>query len=133
MGAPEVTLRRTGIRSRRKPTGFDRPTQARIFDRDGHACVVAHHCDGTVGTAQTVNHIENRGMGGSSDPAVNTITNGFAVCHADNGWLEDFPVRAYGGGWKRRRGLDPAPVLYPDGLRYWLRPDGTRRRVEEAA
>jgi hypothetical protein len=115
---------RVTSRHRARRTGFDRATKARILDRDLASCVIAVCCDGSPGTAQTVHHLENRGMGGAE--SANVVTNGVAACHLDNGWVEDFPDQARAFGWKRVRGHAPA-VVYPDGRRYQLLTDGTRR------
>lgn len=110
--------------TRRRPTGFPPDVKAEILSRDGRACVIAVCCDGRPGSAQTVHHLENRGMGGAA--STNTVTNGVAACHLDNAWVEDHPAEARASGWKRRRG-QPAdsPVLYPDGW-HQLQPDGSR-------
>lgn len=110
--------------TRGRRTGFDRATKAVIFDRDRHSCVIAVECDGRPGTAQTVHHLENRGMGGA--PWLNTVTNGIACCHLDNAWVEDHPAQAQAASWKRARGTT-GPVRYPDGQWWLLSPDGTRR------
>lgn len=117
-------IARRSITTSRRMTGFSRAVKAIIFDRDRHSCVIAVLCDGHPGTAQTVHHLANRGMGGA--PSANGVTNGVACCHADNGWLEDHPAAAYHQGWKRRRGTT-GPVRYPDGRRWLLLADGTRR------
>lgn len=108
----------------RRRTGFDLATKDVILDRDRHACVIAVHCDGQPGSAQTVHHLENRGMGGA--PSTNVVTNGVAARHLDNAWVEDHPLQARQMGWKRPRGTI-GPVVYPDGRRYQLLSDGTRR------
>lgn len=115
----------------RRTTGFDPATRALILNRDQHACIIAVSCDGSPGTAQTVHHLENRGMGGA--PSCNTVQNGVASCHLDNGWVEDNVDRARLLGWKRRRGDPPdRPVFYPAGW-YRLDPDGTRHPVQHPA
>ena len=130
-----TSLRRVALvtATRKRPrarTGFDRKTVAAIKDRDG-GCVVQMRCQGTRDPRELVaNHITNRGAGGTSDPTIDAVTNGIAVCWLCNSWLEDFPLIAYRYGWKRRHGLPPGPVLYPDGEWYDLLPGGQRRRTE---
>lgn len=126
-------LRRVGLLAatkRRRGTGFSAKTAATVLDRDGHRCVVQTRCDGRPKAHLTVNHIVNRGIGGSSDPGINAVTNGISCCGPCNGWLEDFPLVAYRYGWKRRHGAPDGPVLYPDGEWYELLPNGQRRQVE---
>ncbi len=110
---------------------FDPATKASVLERDGR-CVVAVACQGQW-RPLTVNHIVNRGSGGSRNPAIGAVTNGIACCEECNSWLEDHPLVAYAHGWKRRRSCLPGPVRYPDGLWYVLLPDGTRTLTEETA
>lgn len=123
--------RRAGLltATRRRPSGFDPVTKARILDRDGHRCVVQRRCAGESDPSKlTVNHIQNRGLGGSTDPGINSVTNGITVCWGCNGWLEDFPLIARRWGWKQPRGVT-GPVRYPDGEWHELLPNGQRRTV----
>ncbi len=129
-----VALRRTAPApgtdtTRRQPrTGFPPKVRRSILARDGNACVC---CGITREQAPlTVHHRINRGMGG--DPTVSTVVHGIACCWPCNGLMETSPTRATEArrnGWKVKRGQDPAKVrvVYPDGRRWLLLPDGTRR------
>jgi hypothetical protein len=118
------------MKRRYRPTGFDRAVVAQAKDRD-QRCVVQMRCDGEETDPRHLvgNHIVNRGLGGSSDPEINAVTNCLTVCHLDNGWLEDHPLIAYRYGWKRRHGAPSFGVLYPDGFWYALLPSGMKRLV----
>ena len=76
----------------------------------------------------TIHHRVNRGMGGAREDWIGQAHNLLLVCTVCNGWFEDHPREAYESGWKVRRPQLPAEVavLYPDGRRYLLTPDGAR-------
>lgn len=135
-----MTLRRTPMAPRKAPlarvpmprkrprkTGPAKTVADVVRARDG-GCVVAIACDGRPGLT-VINHRVNRGMGGSSDPAVNQPASLIETCNADNLWLEDNPLKAEANGWKVKRPTEPAtvPVTYPDGTRWLLDDDGGRR------
>lgn len=125
-----VALRRNATQTvrHRRPTGFDPKTAKAILDRDDRTCT---SCGATPPRARiTVHHRVNRGMGG--DRTVSTVVHGLAMCWPCNGLMEASPGRAEQAreaGWKLDRSQDPAqvPVLYPDGRRWLLTPDGSRR------
>jgi 5-methylcytosine-specific restriction protein A len=126
-----VTLRRTGIRSRRKPTGFDRPTQARIFDRDGDRCCLCGFVFARRDLA--AHHRRNRGSGGSTSPETNDIRNGLTLCWGCNGLIESNADRAREA---RERGIKlnrwqplDTPVYYSSGYPYLLLENGQRRQL----
>lgn len=123
-------------RPRKAPrrTGPDAATVRLIRSRDGGRCVVGVTCQDEPGQPLVTNHRTNRGMGGSSDPAVNGPAALISTCNPCNLWLEDNPVEAYVSGWKVRRPSDPSavPVLYPDGW-YLLGADGVRVKVTRSA
>jgi len=131
--AGSAMVRRTGlrrapaVRSRPRQTGPSQDTKLAAIARDGQ-CVVGLLCHDHPAPELVPNHRVNRGMGGSSDPAVNQVESIIMVCRLDNGWLEDHPERAYAAGWKVRRGVDPGrvPVRYPDGFRWLLDGRGGR-------
>lgn len=126
-----VSARLSRLRPRARPrsrTGFDLATRRLIFTRDGHACVCCGITEGQA--ALTVHHRRNRGMGGNTQ--VNTVAYGIVCCWVCNGLQETSAKRAAEArarGWKLCAGQDPTdvPVLYPDGHRYRLLPDGTRQ------
>lgn len=121
-----------GARKPRRPryTGPAQDVRDLIHARDG-VCVVGMLCQGQPWRPLVPNHRVNRGMGGSSDPAVNLPSSLHLACDLCNGWLEDHPAEAYAAGWKVRRGGDPStiPIRYPDGT-WWLLDDhGGRTEV----
>jgi len=125
--------RRVGrLTTRRKPSGFDQQTKARVLDRDGWACAL---CGAT--RLLVVHHRRNRGAGGSSDPDTSSVRNGLTLCAGCNMDLEHDPTAAAlarQAGVKLRHGQPlTTPVRYPDGRLWLLREDGTRRPVNEAA
>lgn len=95
-----------------------------VFERDDWACAAC-------GTNQglTVHHRANRGLGGSKK--MDMLSNLLTLCAHHNGLLESDPKFAEIGrhhGWKISKWESPEarPVLYPDGLFYYLKDDGRK-------
>jgi 5-methylcytosine-specific restriction protein A len=102
-----------------------------VVARDGGVCVIGVTCRADPTRPLVINHRINRGMGGSTDPAVNAPSALIRCCNPCNLWLEDHPDVAYEYGWKVRRPGVPSviPILYPNYRWYLLDNDGNRMRV----
>jgi len=111
-------------------TGFTAKQVRAIRERDGNVCAWT----GVESDRLVPQHRANRGMGGSRK--ANRLSNGLLLDSLINGQIE---ADAGMAAEARRRGIkislhaDPrlVPVLYPDGLFYWLLDDGTRIPVGE--
>lgn len=111
-----------------RPTGPDRRTRALMYDRDGDRCCACNEV-GLRDRDLIPNHRVNRGMGGSTAPWINDLTNLVTACRGCNNRFEDDPAYSYAMGWKVRYGVNPAtvPVCYGDGSWWLLDLDGSRR------
>lgn len=118
-----MTLRRTAIRSRPRPTGFDGPTTDAILERDGQACF---RCGGGLhgqrGLDYSIQHRRARGAGGSRRPDTNSVQNGIALCGSAtsvggcHAHVESRREEAREHGWAIRQTDDP--LLMP--VTHWL-------------
>jgi len=110
------------LHRRPRQTGPIPAVRALVYGRDGHRCV-------RCGTSEclTIQHRQNRAMGGSRDPKINQPPNLLTACQDCNMHFEAQPAEAYAHGWKVRRPQDPAdvPVRYPGGELRSLELDGT--------
>lgn len=98
-----------------------------VDERDFNRCVVCG--EWTQGRTYSLHHRRPRGMGGTRKPdtPANLITvcgDGTVGCHE---WIETNRSEASENGWLVSAYRDPAdiPVIYPDGLPYYLDPDGS--------
>lgn len=104
--------------------------------RDGGSCIVqGPHC---VGAGQVPHHRANRGQGGAGR-TLDGFSNLVLSCGPCNGWIEDcsgdarddlvarglriFPGRTHAHTAKKALAV---PVVYPDGVPYWLDDDGNK-------
>ena len=113
-----------------KKTGPDEETRALVLARDGAMCVVCGK-PGTDFDPLVPHHRQNRGAGGSKDPAVNLPSNLIHIHFWTNRAFEDTRRHYYTNGWKVKHPTDPAtvPVLWWDGKRYLLDSSGNRHEV----
>ena len=123
---------RVAVPRQRPASGPTRAVRALVLDRDHWTCVPSLDCPPGPRTGLVLHHRLNRGMGGSTDPAVNEPWNLLVACGSCNYVLETATTRDfYTSGWKVRHGaVTPGdiPVLYPpDGTWWLLLPDGQRR------
>ena len=114
MGTPEG-----GIVIRRK-TGPDRGTVEHVRWRDRDKC---RRCQGI---GEQIHHRKPRGMGGTRDPAINSMSNLVLLCQTCHGWIEQHRTQARELGWLVSQHADPIdiPVDTFHGL-IRLLPDGT--------
>ena len=105
-------------------TGPDLATRQLVVDRDMRRCV---RC-GEPG--QQIHHRKPRGMGGTSDPAINSPANLVLLCLACHAYIESHRADAYESGWLVRRWQDPAEVTAWDlaGIEIEFHADGTALR-----
>jgi len=105
-------------------TGSPPEIRAAILLRDGELCAM----QGTPGChghrADEANHRLNRGTGGSTDPIINTPSNGCALEHGCNWRLEQVAEFAEEGrrrGVKLTHGDDPTRVpMWSPFFRQWV-------------
>jgi hypothetical protein len=115
-----VLRRRRGAPRERVDTGPTQEVRQLVQFRFGNRCA---RCGGFGATIQ---HRKPRGMGGSSDPAINYPSNLLWVCGDGttgcHGYMESFRFEAYTMGWLVADGMDPAkvPVVLWDGRRVVL-------------
>lgn len=104
-----------------KRTGPDQQTAQLVTARNLGMCL---RCDDKPGSQ--IHHRTPRGMGGTSDPAINQPPNLVWICLDCHQQIESYRSRAYNDGWLVRRGADPSVtplvtlrrdviVLMPDG------------------
>lgn len=104
--------------SRRTPkpasTGFAPTTRQIILERDRYACVRCGIPVDTSSVGYSLQHRDNRGMGGTTDPAINLPSNGITLCGSgttgDHGWAEEHPREAERLGYAVQSWADPATV-----------------------
>ena len=96
------------IRSRPKDTGPSRKARRSLADRSGGFC----EFPACWRLAEHDHHRGARGMGGSSNPAVNALSAQLHYCAIHHAYVEANPAEAYANGWKVRRGTKkPGDVL----------------------
>lgn len=114
-------------------TGFPPAVRQTILDRDHMRCQ-AFGCGRPVDTCPvgySLQHRDNRGMGGTSDPRVNHASNGLTLCGSGttgcHGRVEADPVTAERHGYAVASWADPetVPVLTYDGRWVLLSANGT--------
>ena len=105
-------------------TGPDLATRQAVIERAGKRC---ERC--RVPGAQ-IHHRKPRQMGGTSDPAINALTNLVFVCVTCHDEIERNRQMAYESGWLVRRWQDPAEVTAWDlaGIEIEFHADGTASR-----
>ncbi|GAB2859260.1 hypothetical protein GCM10022221_68540 [Actinocorallia aurea] len=121
--------KRTEPARARRSTGPSPDTRALVLARDGHACVV---CGLDITRRpHNIHHRLPRGMGGSSDPAINSPANLITVCGSGttgcHGEIERNREWAQDHGWIVPRGMSPAAspiVLFGCPGRFLLLSDG---------
>ncbi len=106
-------------------SGFPADVVELVYVRSSYLCEVAVVCNSWVHTGP-LHHRQARGMGGTSNPNVNAVTNSLAACLACHAWVEAHPEQSRVAGWMVPFGKDPAlvPVLYRGGGRVLLTADG---------
>lgn len=114
-------------------TGFSAGVRRAILERDNYACA---RCGIPIDTGicgYSLQHRDNRGMGGTSDPATNKAGNGLTMCGSGvtgcHGWAEANPTEAERLGYAVASWADPTsvPVLIKD--RGWVLLDHDGRRT----
>jgi hypothetical protein len=105
-------------RGRQSYTGPDLGTVLRVLDRDGHACVrCGKALRGDRGLDWSLQHRKPRGMGGTSDPAINAASNLLSVCGSGttgcHGYMESERTEAEDKGWLIRRLPTAHPLTEP--------------------
>ena len=105
-------------------TGPDLATRQAVIDRAGRKC---ERC-GQPG--EQIHHRKPRGMGGTSDPAINAFPNLVLVCVTCHDEIERNRQMAYESGWLVHRWQDPAEVTAWDlaGIEIEFHADGTALR-----
>jgi hypothetical protein len=88
-------IRKSSIKRKAKRNPMPDGRWEETMHRDDWACQAhrmghEHHCGGKL----EVNHIRNRGMGGSSDPAVHDLDNLQVLCSTAHLWVTEHPVEA---------------------------------------
>ncbi|GAA4221414.1 hypothetical protein FHR32_005075 [Streptosporangium album] len=122
-------------------TGPTPAVRQAVRDRDLDTCIV---CGVVVsGRPASIHHRRNRGMGGSSDPRINDVTNLLVVCgdgtSGCHGMLTDRPweLDAEKHGWIIGRNSIADPALVPVLVAWlgWAYPlaDGTWQVIEDIA
>lgn len=112
-------------------TGFNAATRATIIEREGGRCA---RCGDTILAGGHIHHRQPRGMGGTSNPAVNGVANGLHLCADCHRTIESERQwsRVFGYLLPANPGvLDPAavPVFYR-GIWMLLGADGTLNPTE---
>jgi hypothetical protein len=88
-------IRRKPFKTKPKKNPMPKGRWEEVMERDqwncqGNLMGHPHRCGGKL----EVNHIRNRGMGGSSDPAVHDLDNLQVLCSAAHQWVTTHPERA---------------------------------------
>jgi hypothetical protein len=119
--------------SPRLRTGPDKKTRELVLDRDGYACVRCG-CGLDTWLGYSIQHRVARGMGGTSDPAVNSPANLVVLCGSAttgcHGFVESHPAAARVTGFRVDHGTDPAtvPIRRRSGVWWLLLDDGKMRQ-----
>lgn len=105
-------------------TGPDLATRQAVINRAMRGC---ERC-GRPGVH--IHHRKPRGMGGTSDPAINALPNLVFLCLDCHEHIERNRTNAYATGWLVHRWADPAEVaaVDVDGFELVFRADGTVER-----
>jgi 5-methylcytosine-specific restriction protein A len=127
--APEAEMLK-----RRRATGPTDATRQLVAERSGGYC---ERCGRALAAAvpMSVHHRKPRRAGGTSDPAVNAVSNLVAVCGSGvtfcHGEIESRRSEAYADGWLLHAGQDPAevPVRLRGGPLVLLTVDGGYRSL----
>lgn len=114
----------------RHDTGPTKAVKELVAERDGWKCL---RCGMSIDPwpGYSYQHRVSRGMGGTSDPAVNEPQNLCLLCGSAttgcHGFVESHPDDARRDGYRVDRGRDPAnvPVLRHDGAWVFLNRDGS--------
>lgn len=113
----------------RRYTGPSRQVRERVLARDGYRCA---RCGKHIGAGpSSIQHRKARGMGGTTDPAINSPANLIVLCgdgvRGCHGWVESHREEARAAGWSVPQWGDPTtvPVTYWDG-KYNLDREGDR-------
>lgn len=102
-------------------TGFPAGVRTIILDRDGYACARCGIPVDTSSVGYSLQHRDNRGMGGTDDPAINRPANGIVLCGSGttgcHGWTEEHPIAAarHGFAVESWAASTSVPVRYPHG------------------
>lgn len=106
-----------------------------LYERAGNSC---ERCGVSNAYTYSAHHRRPRGMGGSSDPATDTLTNLVLLCGSGttgcHGWTESQRTESYVSGYLVRQSNDPAdePIVYR-GQWVYLLPDGAVEPVVDGA
>lgn len=105
-------------------TGPDLATRQLVIDR------AQRRCERCRQPGEQIHHRKPRGMGGTSDPAINALPNLVFVCGDCHREIESHRSDAYESGWLVRRWRDPAEVTAWDlaGIEIQFHADGTASR-----
>lgn len=105
-------------------TGPDLATRQAVINRARGRCERCGH------PGVHIHHRKPRGMGGTSDPAINTAPNLVFLCLTCHEYVERNRTHAYDAGWLAHRWEDPADVAAIDVRGYELvfLPDWTVER-----
>jgi hypothetical protein len=112
----------------RRKTGPSDATRQTVLERCGGYC---ERCGRNLaGVPMSVHHRRARGMGGTTDPVINTVSNLVAICGSGvtfcHGEIESHRTQGYADGWLLHAGQDPAgvPVRLRGGPLVLLTVDG---------
>lgn len=112
-------------------TGFPPVVRQTIIDRDHMRCVRCGHPIDSGSRGYSLQHRDNRGMGGTRDPRINLPSNGIVLCGSGttdcHGWVEEHETEAARCGWVVLSWADPTtvPVLMFTGRWMLLSDQGT--------
>lgn len=118
-----------------RSTGFPDVTRVQIINRDGGRC---QRCGADVTAGRwpgySLQHRDNRAMGGTSDPAINLPGNGLVLCGSGttgcHGRVEHYPTEAEREGFAVASWADPTTVPVNTHTGWWLLDnDGHRTRT----
>lgn len=106
-------MTRTKMTRRTRNTGPTPAVRDAVTARNGGTCLC---CDARPG--EQVHHRKPRGMGGTSDPAVNRPSNLVWICAGCHASIERHRTLAYAEGWLVPYAADPAsvPLLMPSSM-----------------
>jgi hypothetical protein len=118
-----------------RPTGFPPVVRQMILDRDLLACArcgISIDRDGWPG--YSLQHRDNRGSGGTSDPRANLAGNGLTLCGSGvtgcHGWAEDNETAACLLGYAVKSWAEPTSVpVYVHGRGWHLLDNNGGRTV----
>lgn len=114
-----------------RATGFPAVVRQTIIDRDHMACVRCGRAVDAGSFGYSLQHRDNRGMGGTRDERINLPANGIVLCGSGttecHGWVEDHETEAARCGWVVLSWADPetVPVLTHTGAWVLLSNKGT--------